>query len=114
MLSWVRGLGLAEDAVVELGQAASQAHDLILAVGGRHIGAPTVRNAAFALYLCRRVGSIQGEGEMTRKLTLVSVVGVAAFYLVIAPAAAADTVNHMGTFVAHAVHQIAKFLRALG
>ena len=51
---------------------------------------------------------------MARKLTLVSVVGVAAFYLVMAPAAAADTVNHMGTFVAHAGHQIARFLRALG
>jgi len=51
---------------------------------------------------------------MARKLTLVSVVGVAAFYLVIAPAAAADAVNHMGGFVAHAAHQIAKFLKALG
>jgi hypothetical protein len=51
---------------------------------------------------------------MARKLTLVSVVGIAAFYLVVAPAAAADAVNNMGTFVAHAGHQIAKFLRAIG
>jgi hypothetical protein len=54
------------------------------------------------------------NGQVARKLTLVSVVGIAAFYLVAAPAASADAVHHMGTLVAHAAHQIAKFLRALG
>ena len=51
---------------------------------------------------------------MARKLTLVGVAGIAAFYLVVAPAAAADAVTHTGNFVAHAGHQIATFLRALG
>ena len=51
---------------------------------------------------------------MARKLTLLSVAGVAAFYLVVAPAAAADAVKHMGTFVEHAGHQVATFLKALG
>jgi hypothetical protein len=51
---------------------------------------------------------------MARKFTLVGVAGIAAFYLVVAPAAAADAVTHTGTFVAHAAHQIATFLRALG
>lgn len=51
---------------------------------------------------------------MARKLTLLSVVGVAAFYLVIAPTSAAKTVTHTGSLVAHAGHQVATFLKALG
>jgi hypothetical protein len=51
---------------------------------------------------------------MARKLTALSVVGVAVFYLVVAPAAAADAINGMGGFVAHAGHQIATFLKRLG
>ena len=51
---------------------------------------------------------------MARKLTLLSVAGVAAFYLVAAPATAAGAVKHTGTFMQHAAHQVATFLRALG
>lgn len=51
---------------------------------------------------------------MARKLTFLSVAGIAAFYLVVAPAHAADAVKQTGTVVAHAGHQIATFLRALG
>lgn len=60
------------------------------------------------------LGLLGYNGMMARKLTLVSVAGIAAFYLVVAPAAAADVVKHTGTFVQHAGHQIATFLRALG
>lgn len=51
---------------------------------------------------------------MARKLTMLSVVGVALFYLVISPTGAASAVTHTGNFVAHAGHQVATFLKALG
>lgn len=50
---------------------------------------------------------------MVRKLALVGVVAIAAFYLIAAPAQAAGAVRHTGTLVQHTGHQLAKFLRAL-
>ena len=51
---------------------------------------------------------------MPRKLLLLGVAGIAAFYLIVTPAGAAKTVRHTGTFMQHTGHQVAKFLKALG
>jgi len=51
---------------------------------------------------------------VARKLTTVGIAAIAAFYLVAAPKTAANAVSHTGTFVQHAGHQVATFLRALG
>ena len=51
---------------------------------------------------------------MARKLILMGLVGVAAFYLLAAPKSAANAVTHSGSLVRHTGHQIATFLRALG
>ena len=51
---------------------------------------------------------------MVRKLSLVGVVAIAAFYLIAAPRDAAGAVRDTGSLVQHAGHQIATFLKALG
>lgn len=51
---------------------------------------------------------------MARKLTLLGVAAIAAFYLIVSPATAANAVKHTGLAMQHAAHQVATFLRALG
>jgi predicted small secreted protein len=51
---------------------------------------------------------------MARKVTVLGIAAIAAFYLIVAPTAAANTVKHSGSLVQEAGHRIATFLRALG
>lgn len=51
---------------------------------------------------------------MARKLTLVGVAAIAAFYLIVSPTAAAGAVRHTGTLLQHFGHQVATFLKAIG
>jgi hypothetical protein len=51
---------------------------------------------------------------VARKLTALGVAGIAAFYLVVSPTAAANAVKHTGILMQHAGHQVATFLKAIG